>query len=113
MIDAVKRFGDEAYIGSLERNKHKDRMLNASCGATSMTAVIGLMNRESNKVKVLESTRRRTLHGFINVRLESRVQCLNGRFSELRVNDKVQTRHFETQYRTVCGHSLSNLTCPN
>ena len=42
---------DEAYLGGLERNKHKSKKLKSGCGPTSKKPVIGFKERGSKKVK--------------------------------------------------------------
>ena len=63
---------DESYFGGLEKNKHWDKKLNEGRGAVGKTAVAGLKDRETNQVtaKVIEDTKRKTLHGFINDNVE-------------------------------------------
>ena len=63
---------DETYVGRLGKNKHKSKKLNQGRGATGKTAVIGARERESKQVKakVIEDTKRNTLHGFISDNVE-------------------------------------------
>lgn len=42
---------DEVYMGSLERNKHKDKKLNGGGGPVGKTAVAGVKDRETNEVR--------------------------------------------------------------
>ena len=58
---------NDSYFCGLEKNKHKDNKLNSGRGAVGKKAVAGLKDRDSNKVtaKVIENTKRITLHGFI------------------------------------------------
>ena len=41
---------DEAYLDGKEKNKHRDRKLNASRGAVGKTPVMGLKDRETNTI---------------------------------------------------------------
>ena len=63
---------DESYFGGLEKNKHRDKKLNAGRGTVGKSAVAGLKDRDTNKVtaKVIEDTKRGTLHGLINDNVE-------------------------------------------
>ena len=59
---------DETYVDGLEKNKHKDKKLNAGRGGVGKTVVVGAKERKSKKVKakVIGNTKRKTLHDFIN-----------------------------------------------
>ncbi len=71
MFDGIVEV-DETFIGGLEKNKHKDRKLNAGRGGVGKSIVVGAKERESRKVRaqVIENTRRKTLHGFIEDNVE-------------------------------------------
>ena len=58
---------DEAYLGGLERNKHKDKKLKKGRGPVGKEAVVAIKEREGKKVKALQvkSTDAQTLHWIV------------------------------------------------
>ena len=58
---------DESYFGGKESNKHASKKLNAGRGTVGKTAVVGMKERDTNKVQaqVVEATDKETLQGFV------------------------------------------------
>ena len=58
---------DEAYLGGLERNKHKDKKLKKGRGPVGKEVVVAIKQREGKKVKALrvKSTDAQTLHWIV------------------------------------------------
>lgn len=58
---------DEAYFGGKEINKHEDKKLKSGRGTVGKTSVVGMKNRDTNKVQaeVVVATDKATLQGFV------------------------------------------------
>lgn len=67
---------DETYVGGLEKNKHKDKKLNAGRGGVGKAIVAGVKDRETNQVvaKVIPDTTAKTLQGFVEGHTEAAAQ---------------------------------------
>ena len=63
---------DETYIGGKEKNKHKSKKLNAGRGAVGKTAVLGIVQRDGDRVAFpIDRTDAENLSGNINRRVSS------------------------------------------
>ena len=77
---------DETYVGGIEANKHKKKKLNAGRGAVGKTAVLGMRERDSGKVKAkpVANTDQETIHRAIHESIEVRSTLHTDEFAAYR-----------------------------
>lgn len=84
---------DEAYLGSLEKNKHEWKNANLGHGPAGKTAVVGMKDRETGqiKVKVVEDTSGPMLNSSSTTIQKSEPRC-------------TRTRRWRTRAMTSAKH---------
>ena len=107
---------DKMYVGGLEKNKHKDKRLNAGRGAVGKSAVMGLLERGTSesfstvRVKHVKKVDRDTLHGNIAGNVEPDSLILTDALPAYQTLPEVGYFHqfVDHAIRYVAGHVHTN-----
>ena len=81
---------DEAYIGGKQKNKHKNKKLNAGRGSIGKTAVVGARDRATGQVtaRVVENTDSPPLNSFVDANVSESATVYTDGSSVYRGRDK-------------------------
>lgn len=99
---------DEAYLGGLEKNKHEDKKLNAGRGTVGKTAVLGVKDRKTNKIRaeVIPDTTKPVIHQIVNdTRSEDALVYTDEHLSYEGLTNRTSVNHSQKQWAvsTVLG----------
>lgn len=92
---------DETYIGGLEKNKHEDKKLNAGRGAVGKESVLGVKDRNTNKIiaKVIQDTTKPTIQEFVNeVRTKDSQVFTDDHTSYVGLSNHISVNHSQKEW---------------
>ncbi len=105
---------DEAYLGGLEKNKHEDKKLNAGRGTVGKTAVLGVKDRKTNKIRaeVIPDTRKPVIQQIVNdMRSEDAMVYTDEHLSYEGLTNRTSVNHSQKQW--AVSTSLGDLAHTN